>query len=81
MTVPRQRGFDWSGEGCDSEHGSALEECCSYTEPEVGPLAQAPKAIRASPTETPDMFSEPFQGQSFGILRDEMFSVDFVGVC
>lgn len=30
----------------------------------MSPLAQAPKAMRASPTETPDMFREPFQGQS-----------------
>lgn len=55
------------------------ELSCSYTEPEMSPLAQAPKAIRASPTEIPDMFSEPSQGHSFGVQRDEMFSVDFVG--
>lgn len=78
MTVPRQGGCDWSGEGCDSEHSLALLSC-SHTEPEMGPLAQAVKAVGASPRETPDMFSEPFQGQSFGIQRDEMFSVDFVG--
>lgn len=45
----------------------------------MAPLAQAWNVIRTSPTETPDMFSELFQGQSFGIQRDEMFSVDFVG--
>lgn len=81
MTVPRLGGFDWSGERCDSEHSSALGECCSYTEPKVAPLARAPKVIRARPTETPDMCSEPSQGQSFGTQRDEMLSVDFVGVC
>lgn len=45
----------------------------------MAPLAQAWNVIRTSPTETSDMFSELFQGQSFGIQRDEMFSVDFVG--